>query len=321
MDVTKLPKLVGSSNYDLWSIRMEALLIEKDYIEVMNNPISLEAAGNNEALYQQLLAKSNKACALIKLTLGDGPLLQSRYCNDAYILWNSLKKLYSQQGFSSEFISCKELINMTLKSCKDNMEVYIHNIKRLLNTLTSSNLILPTKFIVALVLNNLTPEYDYTVAMITQTIRLSNKEIDLDAIFSQLLDESRRLGNIGRKGSSNKDSVDVEMTLPTKSRQPKRKPTMPKCGTCNKTNHSEEKCWIKHPELRPKQKVVNNTSETDDKEETVLITNRVLNTGASIDWILDSGATVYICVDLYVGLYRSRLPRQLTNKENLEYSI
>jgi hypothetical protein len=135
MDITKFPKLIGSSNYDLWSIRMEALLVERDYADVKNNAVTLEAAGNNESLYRELLVKTNKASALIKLTLGDGPLLQSRYISDANILWNNLKKLYGQQGFSAEFISCKELINTTLKTSKNNMEVYIHNIKRLLNTL------------------------------------------------------------------------------------------------------------------------------------------------------------------------------------------
>ena len=285
MDITKFPKLIGSSNYDLWSIRMEALLIERDYADVKNNAVTLEAAGNNESLYRELLVKTNKASALIKLTLGDGPLLQSRYISDANILWNNLKKLYGQQGFSAEFISCKELINTTLKTSKNNMEVYIHNIKRLLNTLASSDLVLPPKFVVALVLNNLSLDYDYTVAMITQTIRLSEKEIDLDQIFSQLLDESKRLG----KKADTKDIVDVEMTLPTKSNKPKK----PKCTSCNKKGHTEEKCWIKHPELKPK--TINNTSELDNREESILITNQVLKTKSSIEWVLDSGATIYIC--------------------------
>ena len=61
MDITKFPKLIGSSNYDLWSIRMEALLVERDYADVKNNAVTLEAAGNNESLYRELLVKTNKA--------------------------------------------------------------------------------------------------------------------------------------------------------------------------------------------------------------------------------------------------------------------
>jgi hypothetical protein len=197
MDITKLPKLQGSPNYDLWSIRVEAILIEKDYIDVMQASISdsnAESLQISNEQYNLLVNKSKKACALLRLTLGDGPLLQTRHIADSAILWNSLKNLYSQQGFSSEFITCKELINTTLQSNKENMEAYLHNIKRIINTLESSNLVLPKKFIIALVLNNLSKEYDYVVAIITQTIRSTN-ELNIDLIFSQLLDESRRLGS------------------------------------------------------------------------------------------------------------------------------
>ena len=64
------------------------------------------------------------------------------------------------------------------------METYLHTIRRLLNTLKSSQLELPDKFIISLVLNNLTHKYDYIVAIITQTIRSSDKELNMHTIFS-----------------------------------------------------------------------------------------------------------------------------------------
>jgi hypothetical protein len=248
MDITKLPKLQGTSNYDLWSIRIEALLTEKDYIDVMMTSISSQNAESLQITdidYNNLVIKSKKACALVRLTLGDGPLLQTRHISDSAILWTTLKDLYSQQGFSSEFISCKELINTTLISCKGNMETYLHQIRRIINTLESSNVKLPEKFIISLLLNNLSQEYDYVVAIITQTIR-STSVLNIDNIFSQLLDESKRLGNNTSRKPNNttKESNDIEMTLATSNSN---KGNKTKCSYCKKPYHTEDKCWIKHP--------------------------------------------------------------------------
>jgi len=35
--VLKIQKLAGSSNWDLWSIRMQAVLTEKGYLDIMIN--------------------------------------------------------------------------------------------------------------------------------------------------------------------------------------------------------------------------------------------------------------------------------------------
>jgi hypothetical protein len=41
--IFKIPKLKGSSNYDIWSIRVQAILVEKGYLEVIaDNYIELK---------------------------------------------------------------------------------------------------------------------------------------------------------------------------------------------------------------------------------------------------------------------------------------
>ena len=66
-----------------------------------------------------------------------------------------LKNLYKVKGFSSEFLISKELINTTINSYKDNLELYINNLKRLANSLEAIEISLPNKFLIALLLNNL----------------------------------------------------------------------------------------------------------------------------------------------------------------------
>ena len=40
--VLKISKLAGSANWDLWSIRMEAVLTEKGYLAIMVDPSNQE---------------------------------------------------------------------------------------------------------------------------------------------------------------------------------------------------------------------------------------------------------------------------------------
>jgi hypothetical protein len=82
-----------------------------------------------------------------------------------------------------------------------------------------------------LLLNNLNKDYKYIVTVITQSIRTSTSEINLEEIISQLLDKSRTLNATKSKNSnfssfSSKDtsknksssySNNIEMSLQTKN--------------------------------------------------------------------------------------------------------
>src|SRR3981189_2860393 len=189
--------------------------------------------------------RSYKAAALIRLSLEDGPLIQTRGINDSMALWDRLKALYEPKGFSSEFLTCKELFSTTLAKCGNSMEGYLTKVKGLTDDLAARHLAIPNKVIAAYTLNNLTPEYEHTVAIISQSYRASDSQIDLISLFSQLVDESRRIRAI----------QPMEMALPSKTdtnigANPKK--DRPKCSYCQKIGHNENKCWVKNPGLRPK---------------------------------------------------------------------
>ena len=90
-----------------------------------------------------------------------------------------------------------------------------------------------------------------------------------------------------------------------------------KCDECGRIGHRKETCYKIHPELRPKRGGNRADSQapaealTSKTEETgisdVLITNTALSVKHSSDkWILDFGATLYICCD--VNLFDSIAP-------------
>jgi len=74
------------------------------------------------------------------------------------------------------------------------MKIYLNQVKRLFNQLTAKNVIIPEKVIFAWVLNNLSPNYETLITTITQSIRVNSSDsIKLEELFSNLIDESKRL--------------------------------------------------------------------------------------------------------------------------------
>jgi hypothetical protein len=78
------------------------------------------------------------------------------------------------KGFSSEFILSKELINTSLSSFKNDLESHLNNFTKVVNSLNAKSIKLPNKFLIALLLYNLNKDYEYVVAIITQTIRIKD---------------------------------------------------------------------------------------------------------------------------------------------------
>ena len=81
-NIFKIPRLIGSSNYDIWSIKIEALLIQQGYLDVMTTEITPLTAQESSLLEE----KASKAVSYIRLSLADGPLLQTRYITNPYVL-------------------------------------------------------------------------------------------------------------------------------------------------------------------------------------------------------------------------------------------
>jgi gag-polypeptide of LTR copia-type len=117
--------------------------------------------------------------------------LQIQHSKTALEAWNMLKNLYSPKGFSSEFLICKELFETTLSKYAS-MEEYLNKVKQLTDQLKAKGIELPNQVIVAWVLNNLTSPFEGFVTMVTQSYRTNSSDINLENLFFNLMDESRR---------------------------------------------------------------------------------------------------------------------------------
>jgi len=120
-DKITFPKLKGQSDFKIWRLRTEALLVRENTTSAIiaeNLPVNLEI--------------DRKALSTIKLLVEDGPLLQIQYSVTAKEAWQTLEDLYSPKGFTSEFLLYKEFFSTTLQSL-NSIEEYINKIKQLSN--------------------------------------------------------------------------------------------------------------------------------------------------------------------------------------------
>ncbi|POS82066.1 hypothetical protein EPUL_005677, partial [Erysiphe pulchra] len=135
---------------------------------------------------------NSAALSSIQLCLEDGPLLQVKNIRRAHLRWISLQILYCPTGFSSEFILCRDFFDTKLSKFKS-MEEYLNRIKQLSDELKSKDIELPRQVIFAWVLNNLFSSYRPLTSSITQSLHNNIEAFTIDSLFSNLLDESKRL--------------------------------------------------------------------------------------------------------------------------------
>ena len=304
----KVPKLIGSSNYELQAIRIKAALIAKDlYRFLSRNPENIKTAKENK--------EDSKALSYIQLACIDGPLLYISAIDNLLDAWKHLERLYAPRGFSSEFILFKEFFGATLSSL-GTVENYLATIQRILTSLKAKDLKLPNKLIIAWTLHNLGPEFDAFIASTTQTYRAESNEIDMDNLFADLMDESRRIHNINEKALIAKNSKNSK----PRNKNADKSESALKCDHYGRKGHKKDSCWKLHPELAPS-RVDSPVSPKKPKESNisdVLYSNSInpsiITTSESAlsvkhlseSQILDSGATSHICCN--INLFNSIAP-------------
>ncbi|KAI9686313.1 MAG: hypothetical protein M1812_008598, partial [Candelaria pacifica] len=162
-----------------------------------------------------------------------------------------------------------ELFNTTLAGNK--MENYLNQVKRLYDELMAKDVIIPEKVIFAWVLNNLTPQYETLITTITQSIRVNgSKSISLSELFANLIDESKRVKY--RDSENDKTALFTSAKNRYKDYQKGNKVEKPKrqketCSYCKRGVHHIDKCWFKHPELRPSTKPKKDSSPEESEVE------------------------------------------------------
>ena len=144
------------------------------------------------------------------------------------------------------------------------MEEYLNKVKQLTDQLKAKGIELPGQVIIAWVLNNITSPYKGFVIMVTQLYRTNSSTINLENLFSNLMDESRR-----------QVSKDQEIALVTGRRpRPNQTNRIHKnkyCKKCKTTTHHTKDCFYLFPKKALKGFKTKHYYEPKDQEALVSI--------------------------------------------------
>lgn len=247
----QVPKLKGSENYILWAIRAKAYLSNIGYyLPIDNNDIDIFNTPDID----------RKALYTLQLLVEDGPLLQIQYSTTTIEAWDILKDLYNPTGFSSDFSIIREFLSTTLLSEGNNIELYLNKIKRLYNSLKERNIEFPRQVIIAILLYNLTEEYEGFISSTIYNLRSISDFSDykLESLFSSLIDESKRLVEKesttvlylkNKKPYYNNNRVNKK---PYKGKKPWKIQKGLYCKYCKLVGHEADSCYFLHPDKAPK---------------------------------------------------------------------
>ena len=120
--------LKGTVNYIEWSLKMKALFTKDSIID------AIQKATKDD--------NNRQAVANIRLFCAKGPLLFIKSEDIAYKAWNTLERLYNPKGFTTEYLTLKELFNTSSHNFPT-IEEYLNKVKFLVEDLSSKGILLP----------------------------------------------------------------------------------------------------------------------------------------------------------------------------------
>jgi hypothetical protein len=265
--------LSGPENYVDWSIRLKDLLIKDDLIEPIEadftkaslssdvTPHSTDTAPlSSDIADSTKLTKNRKTLSIIRLLCAKNTLLYIRDETSAYLAWKKLEEIYYPKGFTTEYLTLKELFDTKMVDF-DDMGQYLNKVKILVDDLRAKDINLPNQVVIAWVLNSLDDSYQPFVQNITQSLRKDPAAYTADSLFASLIDEAR--GHQPSQQQADQLLYSSQSQRQGQGQRQRQGRQLPKnqfknlpyqdafCRNCKKNGHYIGDCWWLHEDKRP----------------------------------------------------------------------
>lgn len=161
-------KLSGSSNYQIWAIKMKSYLIVQDLWRVIEMTSSSTSAAN------ELKSLNSKALSLIILSCEDH-IIRLLDPNDlAANAWKKLEKQYGLLGFSARHLAFQSLVSTHISSCAS-VDHFIDQFRSNMNTLSQiTTSTLPQWLLLSIFINNVSSQFEPWAQSIMQQVRMKS---------------------------------------------------------------------------------------------------------------------------------------------------
>lgn len=274
--VVSVPKLKGRENYSEWCFAAENFLV----LEGMLGCIKPET-GQKEIP----AADDAKTRAKLILTIDPSIYVHIKGVTTSKGLWEKLKSLYDDSGFTRRISLLRNLISIRLENCTS-MDSYVTQLVETGQKLAGTGFNINDEWIGSLLLAGLTEKFSPMI----MAIEHSGMNITTDAIKSKLLDMETEV--------SENDSAAFGVYQHTKNQwrhkknyksidrkdggQPS-KAKIIKCFKCKQEGHYRNQCTN-----------TTKSAETDRKQTNAFSAVFLSGQYSKSDWYVDSGASVHL---------------------------
>lgn len=302
----KIDKL-NRSNYHIWKQKIELILAHREVDDVVDelNPFS---PTKDPVEYKKWEQRDKQARVLIGLSLSDDMLENIRGCTSSKSMLDKINNVFRRRTLLNKMRVRREFHTVEMRA-GEGMLSFINRVKELGSVLRSMEANLDEQEIAMTILCGLPPEYEALVTTL-DALSADSAVFNLDLVESRLLQEEQRQQ---QKQTSNADAT--ALISNSYRRRPTSNQRQPACTYCGRRGHSEQKCWDKHPSMRPQKfsareplranqafvsSTINGESEDTGDESVCLFLKPEGNNpqaNSKSVWFIDSGASAHMTHD------------------------
>lgn len=268
--IQSVPKLKGRENYDVWCFAAENLLVLEGMIHCIRPDSAKEIKPDDDA----------KTKAKLIMTIDPGLYVHIRETKSSQELWNKLKNMFDDSGFSRKITLLRHLISIRQENC-ETMTAYVTQVVETAQRLKGTGFAITDEWVGSLLLAGLPEKFSPMI----MAVEHSGIQITTDAIKSKLIDmevswnsESETSGAAfaikKRYSPSNKNGGKFDTSRVTGGKQIKNIT----CFKCREVGHFRNQC----PMLLK-------TKETN-AFSVVFLNGKYSKT----EWYVDSGASMHM---------------------------
>ncbi|KAH9647652.1 hypothetical protein KPL70_025267 [Citrus sinensis] len=286
-----LEKFTGKNDFNMWKVKMEALLITQGLGDALEPVTKKEGKEESSSKTPEMAAEiDKKARSTIILSLGDSVIREVAKEKTVADLWAKLEKIYMTKSLANRLYIKRRMF--TLKMAEgSSLDDHIDEFNQVCNTLETIDEGLDDEGKALLLVSSLPRSYSNLV----DALMYGRSTLSLDEVKAALNTRGlqEKSGNMMHaEGLSVKGKFNKNDGKKKKQKQDKSKSQNKKCFHCNKEGHFKRDCQ----ELKNKNKERNGDAATVEEEgyesAGVCVATKDLQRGK---WILDSGCTFHMC--------------------------
>lgn len=276
---------LGESNYDVWSMTMQSVLVTSDLWDIVSGD-SVKPEAAPDSMRWEKTDKKARACII--LNVKPSQLLHIKNCVTSLQTWNKLKEVHMPDGPIQQVQLYQKLLRLRMQQ-GDSVLDYVNSFVEITNKLGELEISLPDPVKAVMLLASLPKSFEHFVV----AIQTRDKLPAFEQLKSKLLEEGERhKASVENDDNCEKSAYSVR----TENEKPKdkkknnsyngKKPIQ--CWSCGKRGHVAAKC-------NERKNAENKESGAREKSYSAVCLSSHKNEIAKSVWCVDSGATAHLC--------------------------